>query len=182
MKNIMLAFCFVMVVSNICFAQVTKNKDTTEILQNDIYHNFPSSSTNYNPSATYSSDFPIQLKGLTYLELTVKADAAYYLKKYETSLNLYKYAFLNNKDMGQVIHRYRAAICGAFLSRTDEAFHQLFRIAEKGNYYNYPELSNEKAFANLYKDDRWKKLVKEVQENAGKMEQKYTEEIPKQIQ
>jgi hypothetical protein len=160
-------------------AQHILKNDTTVVLPTDIYNNFPPNSTNYNHPITISIDSTVAPKKLTYIELTTKADSFFALKKYDLSLNLFLIAFKNNGDMGQVIHRYKTAICFASLDSINEAFQQLFRIAEKGNYYNYYEIEKEKLFVKLHIDKRWEKLLQIIKSNTNKLQEKYTNEIPK---
>jgi hypothetical protein len=182
MKQIILVTIILSQLNNNLFAQNKSKNDTTIVLQNDIYNNFPSTSQNFSSPVTTAINAVVVPQKLTYIELTSKADSLFTAKKYESSLKLFLIAFKNNNDMGQVVHRYKTAICYAKINNNDDAFLQLFRIAEKGNYYNYFEIENEEAFSNLKKGKRWEQLIQIIKLNANKLQNKLSNEIPKRNQ
>jgi hypothetical protein len=160
-----------------CFAQqkISDKKDT--IYLSDSYDNFKPSSVNNHNTVTLSDSGKIALGKLNYVEISKIADSFFLLAKYNLSAKLFLYAFQKNNDMGQVIHRYRTAICHAELNDADAAFIQLFRIAEKGNYYNYFEIRKENAFSKLYSDKRWDSLMKIIEANALEIGDRYKQEM-----
>jgi hypothetical protein len=76
------------------------------------------------------------------------------------------------------VHRYKSAICFSMINDINNAFIQLFRIAEKGKYYNYYEIEKEKAFSKLQKDKRWEQVIHIIKLNAKELEKQFSAEIP----
>jgi hypothetical protein len=100
-----------------------------------------------------------------YLRLTKLADSLLEVKNYKEAAVMYSSAFAANKDMAAVKHRYFAACALAESGETDSAFVQLQRIAIKGKYYNYPQISQEAHFKTLYSDKRWAPLLTIIEKN-----------------
>jgi hypothetical protein len=173
-----------------CFASVAQTaagKDSTIVLRTDEYNNFKTPGNGNIPSLTVALD-SIESKKLAlehkttlisfnYFDITAMADSLYHKCEYGRAANLYTTAFRKSNDQGQVKHRYNAACCFARLNLTDSAFAHLYRIAAKGNYYNYIQLESEKCFEPLYADKRWQPLVKIVKSNADKKADKLNGEI-----
>ncbi len=179
MKKLFLIITILQIYS-ICYSQKKIVNDTTVVLENDIYNNFKASSQNYGSAITipFDSLSNNRIKILNYVEITKIADSLFDKKNYSSALRLYIIAFKNNMDKGQVLHRFRTAICYSKLEEVDNSFLQLFRIAEKGNYYNYFEIENETTFAILKKDkQRWQRLISIIKKNALRLEEKYSSEI-----
>ena len=126
-------------------------------------------------SLTYSQNLPVK-----YAELTKKADSLFNLKQYTPAISYYNSAFESNAGQGTVKHRYNLACCWASVKNTDSAFFQLNRIASKGKFYNYYQLSSEPLFAALKKDSRWDILIELVKKNSNEIEEKLNEKISKE--
>lgn len=161
--------------------------DTTEVRKNDVYDIFKKPENTYPASGTISIDSGslkafgktnTQIASFDYFEITNRADSFFNKKQFSGALNLYLYAFKNNNDRGQVKHRYNTACCYAFLQQPDNAFTQLYRIAEKGNYYNYKEIEADAFFSALKKDKRWEPLLKIIRANAKKIEDELNSKTP----
>jgi len=112
-----------------------------------------------------------------YNELSTRADGFFKEKKYSSAVSLYHAAFTINNDLGKVKHRYNAACCYSMLDNTAAAFTELFKLAKKGKYYNYLEISTEDRFDRLQSDSQWKELLSIVRENAETMKEKLNSEI-----
>ena len=172
--------------SNNTIAQSSLKKDSIIYQKRDIYDNFQIHQNAYPYFQTFAADslgnrinqpgLPIQQ--LNYEQLTRKADSFFMLRQFSAAVKLYMIAFKNNSDRGQVAHRYKAACCYTQLNEADSAFEQLFRIADKGNYYNYIEIQDERYLMPLQKDNRWTTLLKLIKSNAEKIQQKLNAEIP----
>ncbi len=167
--------------------QLLPKSDTTIVLKTDEYNNFKAKKQAPQYTGTIALDSAenqrllmqgkITLVSFNYIEFTAKADSLYKMGACAAAANLYTTAFKKNNDRGQVKHRYNAACCYASLKLNDSAFFQLYRIAEKGNYYNYNEIEAEKCFDNLHADSKWQPLIKIIKNNAGKMADKLNAEI-----
>lgn len=90
----------------------------------------------------------------------------YYLGDYRLAINTITEAIKNNYDLGLVNDRFLLACSYAMLQETDSSFTQLYRIAEKGNFYNYPLLEKEIKLQKLQEDSRWAELLRLVKMNA----------------
>ncbi len=169
--------------------QVITKSDTAIVLKTDEYNNFKANkqATQYTGTIALDSAENQRLlsQGKTtmvsfnYMELTGKADSLYKMGACAAAANLYTTAFKKNNDRGQVKHRYNAACCYARLKQNDSAFFQLYRIAEKGNYYNYNEIEADKCFDNLHADSKWQPLIRIIKNNAGKVADKLNAAIIK---
>jgi hypothetical protein len=166
--------------------QPVSKKDTTVVLKTDEYNNSKPGRHDYPYSKTIALDsienshLAAQQKTVlvpfNYIELTAKADTLFKNGAYAAAANLYTTAFKKNNDRGQVKHRYNTARCFAKLQQNDSAFFHLYRIAEKGNYYNYIEIESEKYFTLLHADAKWLALIKIIKRNAEKMTEKVNAE------
>ena len=107
-----------------------------------------------------------------------QADLQYKKKQFSKAIDLYTTAFIKNNDLGLVKHRYNLACCYAMINKYDSSFLQLFRIAEKGKYFNYSEIEAESCFKPLQGDRRWTKLIEIVRGNARKLEDEMNSKIP----
>ncbi len=162
-------------------------KDTTKVLQTDIYSNFktaPQSSSYMGTIGLDSADqkkFEKTITGNTrdYGKTTQKADALFKKEDLLTAALLYTQAFKENNDQGKVVHRYKTACCFAMTNNIDSAFLQLYRIAEKGNYYDYKEIEAEKFLKVLHDDKRWAPLIEIIKNNSKKIEDKLNKETEK---
>jgi hypothetical protein len=94
-----------------------------------------------------------------------KADSLYFKKAFLKSAEAFSAAFMYNNDRGLVKDRYNAACSWALSNNKDSAFYQLFRIAEKGNFKDYLNLTMDEDLKSLHEDERWKPLVKIVKLN-----------------
>lgn len=121
----------------------------------------------------------INLNDYDYATLTAKADSFFYKKSFIEASKMYVIAFKNNNDQGKVRHRYNLACCYAALNAVDKSFEQLYRIAQKGNYYNYIEIRADQYFIPLQKDERWQPLMKIIEDNSRKNEDKLQSQLPK---
>lgn len=101
-----------------------------------------------------------------------KADSLYYNKEFLKSAETFSAAFMYNNDRGLVRDRYYAACSWALSNNKDSAFYQLYRIAEKGNFKDYLNLSSDKDLQSLHEDERWKILVEKVKSNLEKNNRK----------
>jgi hypothetical protein len=116
----------------------------------------------------------------TYLALTAKADSLLEKKKYQDAAHTYLSAFSSNNGMAQVKHRYFLACAYAELGKADSAFIQLERIVSKGNYYNYPQITEETHFKKLYADSRWQPLLARIEARMKEEQEKLNKDIPQQ--
>lgn len=116
----------------------------------------------------------------TYNKLTDEADKLFFKNDCEKALGLYRLAFKLTGDQGKVRHRYNAACCYSFLNEKDLAFNELNRITTKSKYYNYLQITSEKKLQNLHSDERWKKIIEQVKENASKIEDELHEKMKTQ--
>lgn len=107
---------------------------------------------------------------IEYKNLSYKADSLFLNQQYEEAITFYEEAFLANKDMGSVFHRYRAASCYAILNKKDSSFHHFFRIAEKGKFSQLELISNDFNFKNLYSDKRWYQVLQIIDKNEKEKE------------
>jgi hypothetical protein len=165
-----------------CFSQRINKADTVLVLPNDSYDNFPKSNNKNRFPITISDSGKINLNQLNYFEIVKYADSLFKLLKYEQSLLVYLFAFQKNNDLGQVVHRYRAAICYASVNDVDGAFNQLIRIAGKGKYYNHFQIINEPAFNKLHDDKRWIDLIRMIKQNVTELGEQFINELPKNEQ
>jgi tetratricopeptide (TPR) repeat protein len=164
--------------SSAVMAQSTA-KDSTAILKTGSYSNSKNQPTDFRVNKTIDVDSSIltgqdktrQLRVIYpgYKVTTEKADRFFKKKQFNKAIEFYTEAFRNNNDMGQVKHRYNAACCYSMLGKSDSALYQLYRIAEKGKYYNYYEIENEAYFKNLHQNSRWEPLIAIIKKNAGKL-------------
>ena len=113
-----------------------------------------------------------------YSELANRADSLFTKKQYNLAVTFYNNAFNSNFGQGTVRHRYNAACCWASLNVPDSAFFQLNRIASKGKYYDYYQLSNDPFFAKLKTDQRWESLIALVKKNSEETEDMLNATIP----
>lgn len=164
------------------FAQAQSPKDTTVILKNDDYSNFKKSNkvSPYSGTIDFDTSGNLKLIAIDYQQLTDKADQAFKKKDFQRASNLYLEAFVKSNDLGQVTHRYNLACCYAMTNKIDSAFFQLYRIAQKGKYYNYEEIGTEKYFKILKNDNRWLPLIEIVKSNAKKLEDELNSKMPQQ--
>jgi hypothetical protein len=183
---LILIFCMVFIESK---AQVKSQKDsTTKVLATDDY-----SIHNKNPSRqpgtlytkdkatnTFTEDTTSESRLELYNKLTHQGDSLYKKNEYANAVSFYSLAFKVNGDQGKVKHRYNAACCYSVLNMNDNAFKELYRIATKGKYYNYFEISSEKKLENLHNDNRWTKVLELIKKNANAFEQKLNSEIKNQ--
>jgi hypothetical protein len=99
-----------------------------------------------------------------------KADSLYKVKNYLSSAEHYSYAFRANGWKGMIYDRYSAACAWVLAGNADSAFFQLNRIATKGNFSDYAQLTTDKDLAGLYPDKRWQPLVELVRLNRDRTE------------
>jgi hypothetical protein len=104
--------------------------------------------------------------------LASKADSLFWVKLYKEAAFTYSLAFSKNKDMGAVKHRYAAATCWALSLVPDSAFYQLNRIATKGGYMDYNQITTDVNFSKLKEDKRWSPLIEQVLRNKEAFEAK----------
>ena len=107
---------------------------------------------------------------LDYFNQTQKAYSGFLKNDFNNASREYSIAFQTNDDKGLVKDRYILACCFAKLNESDSAFYQLFRIAEKGGYYNYQQIEKDVCFKDLRQDQRWDKLIALIKKNASKIE------------
>ncbi len=177
-------FFFVQKVSS----QTNSKSDTTSILKTDNYSNFktPGRAVTYTRTVSADSSFylgqgkqgSIKTGSFDYVEMTKKADHFFRKKYFIKASELYIQAFKKNNDLGQVTHRYNTACCFAITNKNDSAFQQLYRIAERGGYYNYFEIQNEKYLNSLHGDKRWEHLITIIKTNAKKLEDEANSKLP----
>jgi hypothetical protein len=104
--------------------------------------------------------------------LASKADSLFGVKLYKEAAFTYSLAFAKNKDMGAVKHRYTAATCWALSLMSDSAFYQLNRIATKGGYMDYKQITTDVNLNNLKEDKRWPLLIEQILRNKEAFEAK----------
>ncbi len=189
MKNKILFIILFLFAHNLYSQPNTKN-DTTVVLKTDNYSNFKTPEQAYPYSGTFDIDSgglkkgegPGKLKMVSsdYDETIKQADKLFRKKQFQKAADLYILAFKVNNDLGQVKHRYNAGCCFAMLNKADSAFYQLYRIAEKGKYFNYREIEAEKYFKPLHDDKRWLPLIEIVKSNGKKLEDELNSKTPQQ--
>lgn len=106
----------------------------------------------------------------TYNGLITEALSLYDSKNYYKAGEKFSEAFEVNGGKGNVTDRYNAACSWALANEKDLAFIQLFKIAENGNYSNVNHITKDTDLISLYKDKRWKKVIKKVKANKEKAE------------
>lgn len=170
MKNI-LVFCMIL---NPCLSGYAQaGRDTMHVTKSyatDDYSNFR---TDKQASPIVKPYIEVQKKdsALDYDAVTKVADSFFVLKKFELARQLYVLAIANNKDMGKVRHRYNLACCLTQLNDFDGAFVQLTRLATKGKYAAYYQITEDKYLLPLQKDKRWKAVIDTVKQNVKETEQ-----------
>ena len=100
-----------------------------------------------------------------YRELVQEAAELYKAEEYKSAAEKYSEAFAAWGDKGYNTHRYYAASAWALAKMPDSVFVQLFRIAEKGNYSNYEQISTDLALEELNCDERWAEILALVKKN-----------------
>jgi hypothetical protein len=144
--------------NNAAAEQYIRNKTTGEEL--------------YSPVKTGKPDFK------AYLKLSATADSLLSKSDYINAAMVYHFAFAANGGQAKVIHRYNLAVCWAKLNKPDSAFVQLWRIADKGKFYNYHQLNTDTNFAALRNDAKWEKVIERVKENSRAIEKNLNESLP----
>jgi hypothetical protein len=162
-------------------SQPNSKNDTTVIIKTDNYSNFKApaqADIYYRTIDMDSSFFEVQGKqgkvktiSFEYDEMTRNADHLFRKKDFLMASELYILAFKKNNNLGQVTHRYNTACCFAITKKYDSAFQQLYRIAERGGYYDYFEVQDEKYLTSLHADKRWEPLILLIKANAKKLEE-----------
>jgi hypothetical protein len=66
------------------------------------------------------------------------------------------------------------------LRQPDSAFAQLYRLAGKGRYYNYLQITTEKDFLPLQKDPRWTAIITLVKKNNADNEERLNRQLQEQ--
>lgn len=174
MKKAIISPLLLLLFSYSTLAQKREKADTTVVLQNDNYANFRHSGTAPSPDITIpyesagNNGKPV-LIAFDYKKITALADSNFNKKQYNAAIGLYTTAFKKNNDLGLVKHRYNLACCYAMTSNADSAFIQLFRIAEKGKYFNYAEIEADLCFKALHTSNKWKSLMAIIQKNAQQL-------------
>jgi tetratricopeptide (TPR) repeat protein len=163
--------------------QVESKKDTTIVLKTDDYSNFRRLNKVSPHQGTIAFDTSgqaskVKLIAVDYEKTANAADLQYKKKQYKKAIDLYTTAFKNNNDLGLVKHRYNLACCYTMIKNFDSAFIQLFRIAEKGKYFNYSGIEAEPCFKILQSDNRWGKVIQIVRSNARKIEDEMNANTP----
>lgn len=105
-----------------------------------------------------------------YNGLITEALSLYDSKNYYKAGEKFSEAFEVNGGKGNVTDRYNAACSWALANEKNLAFIQLFKIAENGNYTNIDHITKDTDLISLYKDKRWKKVLKKVKANKEKAE------------
>ncbi|MCB7482136.1 DUF6624 domain-containing protein [Christiangramia sediminis] len=100
-----------------------------------------------------------------YNDLVNKARDLYENEDYKLAAEKYSEAFTAWGDKGYNTHRYYAASAWALAKEPDSAFVQLFRIAEKGNYSSYGQISTDPALEELNCYDRWAEVLAMIKKN-----------------
>ena len=106
-----------------------------------------------------------------------KADSLYIKKEYKESAKTYSIGFLENGDLGELDHRYKAACSWALSNEPDSAFYQLFRIATRGKYAEYEKIINDPDLLSLHQTVKWDSLTKIISDNKKKIEKNYNWKI-----
>ena len=173
-------FPFLLIIISVnSFSQAPSAKDTTVILQNDIYSNFKTTQS-YSGTIGFDTtdlDKKQKINPQDYEKTIKKADALFKKADYQNAANTYLLAIKENNDLGKINDRYKTASCFALLNNKDSAFLQLYRIAEKGGYYNYLEIQEDKHFNSLHTDKRWVPLIEIIKSNFRKIEDKLSSEV-----
>ena len=181
-------FHFILIILALSIDSYSQNKDTllTHIRLTDDYSIFkntphPNSSKRvFIRDKVTQEDIEDKSKLPTYEEMIKKAEESFKKKNYEEAINLYHLAIKLNDDKGKVKDRYNLACCYSMLKMNDLAFVQLERIAFKGGYYNYIEITEEKKFKTLQNDSRWEYILEKIKQNAHNIQEKLNKELKKQ--
>jgi hypothetical protein len=112
-----------------------------------------------------------------YNGLITEALSLYDSKNYYKAGEKFSEAFEGNGGKGNVTDRYNAACSWALANEKDLAFIQLYKIAEKGNYTNIEHITKDTDLISLYKDKRWKEVLKIVKANKEKAEAKFDKKL-----
>ena len=105
-----------------------------------------------------------------YMALTEKANALFEAKKYQQCAMTFSEAFAINGGKGMIEDRYNAACAWARAGNNDSAFFQLNRLATRGNFSDYNELTADADLASLRADKRWAALCALVKQNKERKE------------
>jgi hypothetical protein len=90
--------------------------------------------------------------------------ANHYFKSsnYQQAAETYRKAFETFGGKGYPDDRWNCGIAWAQLGNTDSAFYHLQRLADKTEYLDYTKLKQESLFSPLHADERWAKLLHEL--------------------
>lgn len=177
-KFILSLFVFIMGYFNISYAQnkdTIKKKDTTVI----VTDNFSNSKKNANTHKSYTMTVDTNLRpvNLKYDELSALATAYFDNNNYSKASQLFEKAILENKGLGKIKDRFKLACCYAKLGNSDSAFVQLFRIVKSTKYYDIRSLENDVLLKALHADERWKQVIKIVEENLEKFNEETNQKL-----
>lgn len=112
-----------------------------------------------------------------YQLLIKEAKELYKEKKFDESGRIYNKAFRKaNSNIG-INDRYDAACSWSLASKNKNAFTQLFKIANQGNYSNYNHLTKDIDLINLHSVPKWVKLERLVKINQEKAEAKLDKDL-----
>ncbi len=114
-------------------------------------------------------------------QLAKDAMKRYDEEKFEEAGALFDQSFALRNDKAPSYDRYNAACCWALANKSDNAFKQLFRIAEKGNYTNYDHITKDTDLTSLYEDERWEKVIEIVKKNKEAEEVNYNWDLVNEL-
>jgi hypothetical protein len=105
-----------------------------------------------------------------YRTLCADAYKLYEEKKFLESGFMYNNAFAALGHKGYADDRYNAACSWAMAGRSDSAFTQLFKIAEKAKFSNLAHMTADSDLNSLHDDKRWAEVVAKVKANKEQSE------------
>ena len=117
----------------------------------------------------------------TYDTFTRDADSLLQAKNFKQAATSFSEAFKANNWKGRIDHRYSAARAWSMAGVADSAFHNLFRIANSGQYVNYERLISEPDLMSLHKDKRWTPLIEMIDSIQSKAEPKLDRKLANQL-
>ena len=118
----------------------------------------------------------------TYRVIADEAWALYESEDYLASAQKYSEAFVAWGNQGTVNDRYNAACSWALVGKSDSAFVQLFRCANKGNYTNLGHITTDTDLNSLHEDERWKELIGTVTANKEEQEKNYDKPLVAELE
>lgn len=110
-----------------------------------------------------------------------QAEEQFYKKAYIEAANYYTKAFEALGNKGYTNDRYNAACAWAQAGNSDNAFHNLFRIAEKADFSSYTHMVIDRDLNPIKEDTRWNEVLQIVKNNKAAKEEGLDHELIAQL-